>query len=54
MSAYTNIINSVKNAETLHDKSQLLTYLGRALSANRNKITPADKGELGAFALSEL
>ena len=54
MSAFTNIINGAKNAETLHDKSQLLTYLGRALSANRKKITPADKGELAAFALSEL
>ena len=54
MSAFTNIINSVKAAETLREKSQLLTYLGRALSANRKKITPADKGELAAFALSEL
>ena len=54
MSAFTNIINGAKNSETLHEKSQLLTYLGRALSANRKKITPADKGELGAFALSEL
>lgn len=54
MSAFTNIINSIQSAETLHDKSQLLTYLGRALSANRKKITPADKGELAAFALSEL
>ena len=54
MSSFTNIINSIKTAETLRDKSQLLTYLGRALSANRKKITPADKGELGAFALSEL
>ena len=54
MSAFTNIINSIKTAETQHEKSQLLTYLGRALSANRKKITPADKGELAAFALSEL
>ena len=54
MSAFTNIINSIQSAETLRDKSQLLTYLGRALSANRKKITPADKGELAAFALSEL
>ena len=54
MSAFTDIINGAKNAETLRDKSQLLTYLGRALSANRKKITPADKGELAAFALSEL
>ena len=54
MSAFTDIINCIQSAETLHDKSQLLTYLGRALSANRKKITPADKGELAAFALSEL
>ncbi len=54
MATFTEIINSAKNAETLHDKSQLLTYLGRALSANRKRITPADKGELGEFALSEL
>ena len=54
MSAFTDIINSIQSAETLRDKSQLLTYLGRALSANRKKITPADKGELAAFALSEL
>lgn len=54
MSAFTNIINSIQSAETLHDKSQLLTYLGRALSANRKKLSPADRTELGAFALSEL
>lgn len=54
MSAFTNIINSIKSAETLREKSQLLTYLGRALSANRKKITVADKQELGTFALSEI
>ena len=54
MTTYTPILDRVRAAETLHDKSQLLTYLGRALSANRKKITPADKGELAAFALSEL
>ena len=54
MPAFTNIINSIKTAETLRDKSQLLTYLGRALSANRKKLSPADRTELGAFALSEL
>ena len=54
MTTYTPILDRVRAAETLRDKSQLLTYLGRALSANRKKITPADKGELAAFALSEL
>lgn len=54
MTTYTPILDRVRAAETMHDKSQLLTYLGRALSANRKKITPADKGELAAFALSEL
>lgn len=54
MSAFTNIINNIKAAETLRDKSQLLTYLGRALSANRKKLSPADRTELGAFTLSEL
>ena len=34
MSAFTDVINAAKNAETLHDKSQLLTYLGRALSSS--------------------
>ena len=54
MSAFTNIINRIQSAETLRDKSQLLTYLGRALSANRKKLSPADRTELAAFALSEL
>lgn len=54
MSAFTDIINCIQSAETLRDKSQLLTYLGRALSANRKKLSPADRTELGAFALSEL
>ena len=55
MSAFTDIINGAKNAETLHDKSQLLTYLGRALSANRKKkLAPEDRAELSAFALSEM
>ncbi len=54
MSTFTEIITAAKNAETLHDKGQLLTYLGRALSSNKKKITPADRSELGAFALSEL
>ncbi len=54
MSAFTEIITAAKNAETLHDKSQLLTYLGRGLAPAKKKITPADKSELGAFALTEL
>ena len=54
MSAFTDIINCIQSAETLRDKSQLLTYLGRALSANRKKLSPADRTELGAFTLSEL
>jgi hypothetical protein len=54
MSAFTDIINSIQSAETMRDKSQLLTYLGRALSANRKKLSPADRTELGAFTLSEL
>ena len=55
MAAFTDIINGAKNAETLRDKSQLLTYLGRALSSNRKKkLTPEDRAELSAFALSEL
>ena len=54
MSAFTDIINCIQSAETLRDKSQLLTYLGRALSANRKKLSPADRTELAAFALSEL
>ncbi len=55
MSAFTDIINGAKTAKTLHDKSQLLTYLGRALAANRKKkLAPADREELAAFTLSEL
>ena len=54
MSAFTDIIYCIQSAETLRDKSQLLTYLGRALSANRKKLSPADRTELAAFALSEL
>ena len=54
MSAFTEIINGAKNAETLRDKSQLLTYLGRALSSAKRKLDPADKNELATFALSEI
>ena len=54
MTTYTPILDRVRAAETMHDKSQLLTYLGRALSANRKKLSPADRTELGAFTLSEL
>ena len=54
MTTYTPILDRVRAAETMHDKSQLLTYLGRALSANRKKLSPADRTELGAFALSVL
>ena len=54
MSAFTDIINGAKNAETLHDKSQLLTYLGRALSSVKKKPSPADREEIGAYVLSEL
>ncbi len=54
MSAFSEIIKGIQTAETLHDKSQLLTYLGRGLAPAKKKITPADKSELGAFALTEL
>ena len=54
MSAFTDIINGAKNAATLHDKSQLLTYLGRALSSVKKKPAPADREEIGAYVLSEL
>ena len=54
MTTYTPILDRVRAAETMHDKSQLLTYLGRALSTNRKKLSPADRTELGAFTLSEL
>ena len=54
MSPFTNIINAAKTAETLHDKSQLLTYLCSILSSNKRKLTPADREEIGAYVLSEL
>lgn len=54
MSPFTNIINGAKNAETLHDKSQILTYLGRALSSSKKKPAAADRNEIGAYVLSEL
>ena len=54
MSAFTNIINRAKNAETLHDKSQLLTYLGRGLAPAKKKMTAADRDEISTFVLSEL
>ena len=54
MSAFTNIINSAKNTKTLHDKSQLLAYLGRALPSSKKKLAAADRNEIGAYVLSEL
>lgn len=54
MPAFTEIITAAKNAETLHDKSQLLTYLGRALASAKKRLTFDDRLELSAFALSEL
>ena len=54
MSAFTDIINGAKNAETLHDKSQLLAYLGRALSSSKKKPAAADRNEIGTYVLSEL
>ena len=54
MSAFTDIINGTKNAETLHDKSQILTYLGRALSSSKKKPAAADRNEIGTYVLSEL
>ena len=54
MSPFTNIINGAKNAETLHDKSQILTYLGRALSSSKKKPAAADRNEIGTYVLSEL
>ena len=54
MSAFTNIINSIQSAETLHDKSQLLTYLGRGLAPAKKKMTAADRDEISTFVLSEL
>ena len=54
MSPFTNIINGAKNAETLHDKSQLLAYLGRALSSSKKKPAAADRNEIGTYVLSEL
>lgn len=54
MSPFINIINGAKNAETLHDKSQLLTYLGRALSSSKKKPAAADRNEIGTYVLSEL
>ena len=54
MSPFTNIINVAKNAETLHDKSQILTYLGRALSSSKKKPAAADRNEIGTYVLSEL
>ena len=54
MSAFTDIINRAKNAETLHDKSQLLTYLGRGLAPAKKKMTAADRDEISTFVLSEL
>ena len=54
MSTFTDILNNAKTAKTLHDKSQLLTYLGRTLSSAKKKLTPADRDELAAFALAEI
>ena len=54
MTTYTPILDRVRAAETLHDKSQLLTYLGRALSSVKKKPSPADREEIGAYVLSEL
>ena len=54
MSPFTDIINAAQTAQTLHDKSQLLTYLGRALSSSKKKPAAADREEIGAYVLSEL
>ena len=54
MTTYTPILDRVRAAETMHDKSQLLTYLGRALSSVKKKPSPADREEIGAYVLSEL
>ena len=54
MSAFTNIINRIQSAETLRDKSQLLTYLGRGLAPAKKKMTAADRDEISTFVLSEL
>ncbi len=54
MSNFTPIIERAREAATLHDKSQLLTYLGLTLSSSKKKLATADKRELGDFALSEL
>ena len=54
MSTFTNIINAVKTAESLHDKGQLLTYLCHVLSSAEKKTSPADRDEIGTYVLSEL
>ncbi|MBE6651781.1 MAG: hypothetical protein E7610_00015 [Ruminococcaceae bacterium] len=54
MGTYTDILNHAREETSLHDKSQCLTYLGRALSASKKKIAPADREELAIFAVSEM
>ena len=54
MSSYTDILTRGREAATLHDKSQYLTYLGRALSSSKRKLAPDDRKELADFAFSEI
>ena len=54
MTTYTPILDRVRAAESLKDKTQFLTYLGNALSAAKKRVTPEEREELSAFAVSEL
>lgn len=54
MTTYTPILDRVRAAESLKDKTQFLTYLGNALSAAKKRVSPEEREELSAFAVSEL
>ena len=54
MSAYSEILSLIREANSLREKEQLLTYLGRSLSVSKKRLLPADRRELGDFAVDEM
>lgn len=54
MATYTDILSHVREAKSLHEKSQLLEVLERGLSADKKKLAPADRDELTAFVKTEI
>ena len=54
MTTYTPILDRVRAAESLKDKTQFLTYLGNAITASKKRVTPEEREELAAWGVDQI